>query len=251
MSLGPSRGGPCPENWSSWSWFGTSGKPESGHCQIPRRLPKTTTTTHHHPTRALSTPTSPNPTLSTTTAALCDRSNLPTAIAVMLFLQRSAVAVARRAAVAPVLRRSIATTVVRRESHCPPNSREGRGGGGSGPANWHLRTVARGDNRVSGRCAEPPIMLSASPRWNRQTLTPSTQSPPPLPTSPRSPFRRSLVCPFHPTLISFNPLATAATWNWPMHRRVYRLGREAGKEEKRQERNLGPERSSMLTEQQL
>ncbi len=32
-----------------------------------------------------------------------------------MFLQRSAVAVARRAAVAPVLRRTIATTVVRRK----------------------------------------------------------------------------------------------------------------------------------------
>lgn len=32
-----------------------------------------------------------------------------------MFLQRSAVAVARRAAVAPVVRRSFATTVIRRE----------------------------------------------------------------------------------------------------------------------------------------
>lgn len=36
-----------------------------------------------------------------------------------MFLQRSAVAVARRAAMAPVLRRSLATTAVRRESCAP------------------------------------------------------------------------------------------------------------------------------------
>lgn len=46
------------------------------------------------------------------------RNNQLTELTVEMFLQRSAVAVARRAAVAPVLRRSFTTTLIRRE---PPS----------------------------------------------------------------------------------------------------------------------------------
>lgn len=78
-----------------------------------RTTTTTTTTTTTSPSRPRGTsPLNPNPSHDDTHTPTIKR---PIATAAM-FLQRSAVAAARRAAVAPVLRRSFATTMIRRES---------------------------------------------------------------------------------------------------------------------------------------
>lgn len=127
------------------------------NCQIPRRpLPNITTPTTREPLHSILPHPAKQPTLDRH-CSLCDRNPLlcPIAIAAM-FLQRSAVLAARRAAVAPVLRRSFATTVIRREW-----SGEGRArpiGTCVLSPRWLARSMLHGAS---------PSSLMSLPRWNQ------------------------------------------------------------------------------------
>jgi hypothetical protein len=72
--------------------------------------------------------------------------------AAAMFLQRSAVAIARRAAVAPTLRRSLATTAVRRR--CPPTAKSRTTSNASlPPSNCRPRYHARANQLLSHKQA--------------------------------------------------------------------------------------------------
>lgn len=77
-----------------------------------------------------------------------------------MFLQRSAVAVARRAAVAPVLRRSIATTAVRRKL-CPRT--ETRPGSRAVPEKTHRHRPTRSSPKSRAKAMPPRPRRRARP----------------------------------------------------------------------------------------
>lgn len=83
-----------------------------------RALSRASFVTNHGPAGSNTKRISPFPKRSSLITTFQQLPQLPDAA---MFLQRSAVAVARRAAMAPALRRSLATSAVRRESARPEN----------------------------------------------------------------------------------------------------------------------------------